>query len=304
MKETNHTFFKFMNDLIDSEVWAKLSAAARALYPVLCRFSDETFKCVWPGTEELLRLTGFQTKRSLQQAKKELVEKGLLDIVPGSGRTSSRYYFRFDYIQSKINLEEYRSTVVSRRGIHKEAPERYTPAIQRDTPLSPNQIHINIHQNNDKQERLLQNMQNLLQQFLSNLPQNTAENYKQHITSQMLNKYGQLEVGEAIRIAISKGKDGDIRYLEGILKNRQNENSTSKPSPKNKNFFQSEAEREKNRIKNNLSENWHDLVEGLEFRFSDNGVTYFCHKDDSVAAALEEEAQKNGIALRIFPSSA
>jgi hypothetical protein len=36
----------------------------------------------------------------------------------------------------------------------------------------------------------------------------------------MLEKYGSLEVGEAVRIAISRGKDGDIRFLEGILKNR------------------------------------------------------------------------------------
>src|SRR5690606_13774350 len=82
--------------LIDSGVWARMSGAARTLYPVLLRFSDRNFKPVYPGTKRLLELTGFKQKASLRRARAELVDLGLITLATGSGRTNTRYHFCFD----------------------------------------------------------------------------------------------------------------------------------------------------------------------------------------------------------------
>lgn len=299
----NHTFFKFMNDLIDSGIWAKLSSTAKTLYPVLCRFSDETFKVVWPGTEELLRLTGFQTKKSLQNAKKELIQHGLIDVVNGSGKTSSRYYFRFDYPNSQIDLESYRDTIISRRGGQKYPPEGYKNTHLGGTEISPNQINININQNTEKQERLLENLQNLLQKFVERVPKHSVENFKQHIIDNMLDKYGQLEVGEAIKIAIEKGKDGDIRYLEGILKNRkldsQHSSKISKNITKKQYSTFHEGEQYKITLKNKFSPEWHDFIDQLEYRSTFQNISYFSHNNFALAQEIEQEAQRLGLSIRV-----
>jgi len=222
-----------MHDLIDSGVWAQLSTTARTLYPVLCRFTNESFKAVWPGTDELLRLTGFKTKKSLQQAKKELVDFKLIDIIPGTGRTSSRYYFRFDYSNTSINLDIYRDTILSPRGVKSHPGGGYKTDSQGDKIVSPNNIHINITTNdNKKQETLLKNIESNLSNFLKQNKKTYVETDKQQIIQTMLKKYGELEIGEAVKIAIQRGKNGDINYLEGILKNRKNDQIKKTPEPK------------------------------------------------------------------------
>lgn len=307
MAEQNHTFFKFMNDLIDSGLWAKLSSTAKTLYPVLCRFTNESFSGVWPGTDKLLELTGFKHKKSLQDAKKELSKNGLIHVVPGSGRTPSHYYFRFDYPNSKIDIEGYREEIIARRGLQKYPSEGGESASMGATNVAPNNININIQQNTDKQERLLEDLQNLVQKFVENVPQDSADNYKQYIISKTLKRYGQLEVGEAIRIAIEKGKDGDIRYLEGILKNRKLDNeSNGNIGLKNKkiNFNQnmSQEEKEKYFLKNKLPDLWHEHIDQLVYRFSHEHTIYFTHPDSQIAQNLEKEAKARGFSLRILPS--
>ncbi len=217
----NHTFSKFMSDLVDSGIWAALSPSAKSLYPVLLRFSDETFKPVFPGTEELLRLTGFKTKKSLQEARKELQSSGLLDILPGTGRTNTRYYFRFDYPGSQVDIERYREETILRRRLQQNPPEGYQNNPLGDNQGIPNNIHININQeSNQKQEQLLSNIHGLLKMFLEKEPREKQDDYRQQIVQSLMQKYGELEVGEGIKIAIRQGKEGNIRYLEGILKNR------------------------------------------------------------------------------------
>ena len=130
--DQNYAFFKFMHDIIDAGIWSRLSNASRALYPVLCSFTNEQFSFVWPATNELLRLTGFKTKKPLQQARKELVDAGLIDYIPGTGHTSSRYYFRFDYPGSRIHLDTYRDKMRARRGV-------------RGTPGCPGRVIGGIH---------------------------------------------------------------------------------------------------------------------------------------------------------------
>ena len=216
--DTNNMYLAIMSDILDSGVWAKMGPAAKALYPVLCKFSNHTFKPVWPGTDELLRLTGFKTKKSLQEAKKELIKLGLLHVIAGTGRTSSHYYFRFDYPGSRVDIETHRASTASRRGIQESPPADYTKNALGATAVTPN--HINIHINKLTQTTNNNNpdVSSLLNEFFGSAK--PRGDFKDRLVQEMLEKYGTLEVGEAVRIAISKGKDGDIRYLEGILKNR------------------------------------------------------------------------------------
>ncbi|GBF51928.1 hypothetical protein LPTSP4_34660 [Leptospira ryugenii] len=141
-----HPYIRFMSDIIDSGVWAELSSAAKTLYPVLLKFSDSKFKPVWPGTETLLRLTGFKTKKSIVQAKKELVHAGLLFQVPGSGKVATRYHFSFHYPGSKIT--PLRDTQIHQREGQASSPAGDNHAKEGVTNGNPNHINITISNHN------------------------------------------------------------------------------------------------------------------------------------------------------------
>jgi hypothetical protein len=115
-----------------------MSPAARALYPVLLRFSDRDFKPVYPGTKRLLELTGFRQKSTLRQARAELIELGLIASRPGSGRKNTLYLFCFDGV-----------TGAPPRGIPEHPPAGGFPAPPGGDQGPPgyNQIHISINNN-------------------------------------------------------------------------------------------------------------------------------------------------------------
>ncbi|MCP5502260.1 MAG: helix-turn-helix domain-containing protein [Leptospiraceae bacterium] len=142
----NQPYIRLMVDIIDSGIWAKLSPAARTLYPVLLKFSDYTFKHVWPGTDTLLKLTGFKTKKSINEAKKELVKFGLLQISPGTGRTNTKYFFCFNYEGSKITPLGYKNARPRDAGNHLPGGQE-TPTY-RDMAIPPNHINITIENKN------------------------------------------------------------------------------------------------------------------------------------------------------------
>ncbi len=157
MAESEMTYFKFVTDLIDSGIWAELSPAARTLYPVLLRFTDRNFKPVYPGSQTLLKLTGFKQKSSLRKARKELSEAGLIRIEEGTGRKNSRYFFRFDWRDPKTPpwgavSGPPEGAEVTPRGVH-ESQHREASS---DPPY--NQIHISI--NNHVQEADLKKLLN------------------------------------------------------------------------------------------------------------------------------------------------
>lgn len=297
--EYNHSFFKFMADLIESGTWANLSPAARALYPVLCKFSDESFKTAWPGTDELLRLTGFKSKKSLQEARRDLQKAGLLDVIPGTGRTTTRYHFRFDYKNSKVNLEHYRETVHSRRGRSGHPPGDSANSTLGGTHPPPNQIHINIDQSSksEKQESLLSEISENLKQFLAR--SNGSYDVKSEFINELLSRYGQLEVGEAIKIAIRKGKDGDIRYLEGILRNRkqdliknnQQRASSGSRKPKSEIF---------DRFCESLPGELRPWLDMLEFRYKHEEKYYFIPTARIPAGQVQKMFLEKGFNIKIF----
>ena len=279
----NNMYLAIMSDILDSGIWAKLGPAAKALYPVLCKFSNHTFKPVWPGTDELLRLTGFKTKKSLQEAKRELSDMGLLHIIPGTGRTPSHYYFRFDYPGSRVDIETHRDSAVSRRRINESPTEGGAGNPEGAGQISPN--HINIHINKLTQTTNNNNpdVSSLLNEFFG--ISKPRGDFREHLVQEMLEKYGSLEVGEAVRIAISKGKDGDIRYLEGILKNRDKEKA---PEPA-EGAFSFESVSPALKI-------WQHHLESLG-RFE--GTWYFSAKSDLSPSFVEEQFKKAGLRIKI-----
>lgn len=279
----NNMYLAIMSDILDSGVWAKLGPAAKALYPVLCKFSNHTFKPVWPGTDELLRLTGFKTKKSLQEAKRELSDMGLLHIIPGTGRTPSHYYFRFDYPGSRVDIETHRDSAVSRRRVSESPSGEAVESPEGVSRISPN--HINIHINKLTQTTNNNNpdVSSLLNEFFG--LSKPRGDFREHLVQEMLEKYGSLEVGEAVRIAISKGKDGDIRYLEGILKNRGKEKA---PEPA-EGAFSFESVSPALKI-------WQHHLEPLG-RFE--GTWYFSAKSDLSPSFVEEQFKKAGLRIKI-----
>lgn len=284
--ERNNLYLAIMSDILDSGTWANLGPAAKALYPVLCKFSNHTFKPVWPGTDELLRLTGFKTKKSLQEARRELIEKGLLHVVPGSGRKSSHYYFRFDYPGSKVDIEAHREESASRREGARYPREGYASTPVGGADVSPN--HINIHINKLTQTTNHNNpdLPSLLNEFLGN--SRNRGDFKEQLVHNMLDKYGQLEVGEAVKIAISRGKDGDIRYLEGILKNRSADHSSNTNEIADP--FVDGSFPEKLKI-------WRDHLEPMG-KFQ--GTWYFSPKRDLSPSFVEEQFKKAGISIMVM----
>ncbi|MCB1309416.1 MAG: helix-turn-helix domain-containing protein [Leptospiraceae bacterium] len=143
-------YFKFVSALIDSGIWADLSPAARALYPVLLRFSDRDFKPVYPGSQVLLKLTGFKQKSTLRKARKELEEKGLVVQARGTGRTNTCYHFRFDFARPQNPHEG------GERAHPRGATEERSGVLTGDAPggagrAGYNQIHVSIHNNVQKE---------------------------------------------------------------------------------------------------------------------------------------------------------
>jgi len=190
-------YIKFMSDIIDSGLWGKLSPAAKTLYPVLLKFSDQNFKHVWPSTETLLKLTGFKTKKSIMLGKKELIKEGLLHYKPGSGRTNSTYYFSFNYEGSKITPQWNNPIPLS--GVKPSLSEGAPSGHQGATVLPPNNLNITINNNNTNKPEALQVTYEIL-----------------------LDTYGVDVVESAFQIAKEKGLESNLPYISGVCKNMIN----------------------------------------------------------------------------------
>ncbi|TGK38369.1 helix-turn-helix domain-containing protein [Leptospira gomenensis] len=194
----HYPYIKFFADIIESGVWAGLSSAAKTLYLVLLKFSDQHFKPVWPSTEVLLKLTGFKTKKSIIQGKRDLIQAGLLQVTPGTGHTSSRYYFCFNYKGSKIPPQGYifghpGSGELGTAGVEAGGSQGFGSG-------NPNHINITITNN-----------------------QNQEPNRKKEITLSFLEeKYGSSVLSEALAIAKGRGMETNLRYVQGICKNLRN----------------------------------------------------------------------------------
>jgi hypothetical protein len=211
----HQSYVRIMSDILDSGVWAKLSPAARALYPVLLRFTDYNFRYVWPNTETLLRLTGFRTKKSIVEAKKDLESNGLIHTVSGSGRTSTRFYFRFDYEGSKIT--PLGDTSIHPRGGRQSASEEYANDIEGDKMGNPNHINITINNNQDNKtkDHLDKDKKD---QFSAE--KNYTKNQVPISLENLLEDYGPGVFHYAYQEAKKRDLQNNLPYLKSICRNK------------------------------------------------------------------------------------
>ncbi|PJZ70756.1 helix-turn-helix domain-containing protein [Leptospira perolatii] len=194
----HYPYIKFVSDIIESGLWAQLSAAAKTLYLVLLKFSDQNFKPVWPSTEMLLRLTGFKTKKSIIEGKRDLVKAGLLQVVPGTGHKNSMYYFCFNYPGSKIPPQGY--TAGYHRGGSTEHPEVGKATPEGGQLGAPNNINITIH-NTQNQKPIQKPKENKLSLDL------------------LSQEFGTSILTEAIEIAKAQRQEANLFYIRGICRN-------------------------------------------------------------------------------------
>lgn len=168
---------------------------------------------------------------------------------------------------------------VPRRGISEAPPEGDVGQIRGGAGVSPNQIHINIH--NDLNKTLVDEIRPLFEDFFK---KQSASNQspRQNFVESILEKYGEPEVGEAIKIAIQRGKNGDIRYLEGILRNR---NIKTAKSIENKSMLPE-------RILIKINQAFPSLVKELKFLYRHEETFYFLHSDPRSCNFLEKELNK------------
>ncbi|TGK20181.1 helix-turn-helix domain-containing protein [Leptospira fluminis] len=191
-------YIKFLSEIIDSGVWARLSSAAKTLYLVLLKFSDHTFKPVWPSNEILLKLTGLKTKKSINEGKRDLVKAGLLQFVPGTGHKNTMYYFCFHFSGSKIPPQGI--TFGTLGGMDRDLPGGDKNSAEGVPPVSPNNINITIHNTQNQKPNLRKDAQKLSLDTLSS-------------------EYGPAILSEAMEIAKAQNQERNLYYLRGICRN-------------------------------------------------------------------------------------
>ncbi|PJZ66107.1 helix-turn-helix domain-containing protein [Leptospira wolffii] len=194
----HYPYIKFLADVIESGTWANLSAAARTLYLVLLKFSDHTFKPVWPSNESLLRLTGLKTKKSINEGKKDLVKAGLLQFIPGTGHKNSMYYFCFNYPGSKIPPQ---GVIFGNPGGREGSPPGDSRSMSEGgIGGPPNNINITIHNTQNQKP--------------------SSEKGKKELSlSSLASDYGDDILEEALLIAKNQGQSENLHYIRGICRN-------------------------------------------------------------------------------------
>jgi DNA-binding transcriptional regulator YhcF (GntR family) len=85
--QVNPTWFHFFNEVIRSGAWAKMSLAAKALYPCLKSFCNYADGLSYPSIATLAEYSGL-TIVSVVKAVKELEELGYITRLKSKGKTT------------------------------------------------------------------------------------------------------------------------------------------------------------------------------------------------------------------------
>ncbi|WCL47676.1 helix-turn-helix domain-containing protein [Leptospira sp. GIMC2001] len=210
-------YIRIMTDVIDSGVWALLSSSARTLYPVLLKFSDFHFKPVWPNTETLMGLTGFKTKKSIVEAKRDLEKHGLIHTIAGSGRKSTKFYFLFDYEGSKIT--PLGDTGIPHRVANQYASGDYEGSSKGVMDGTPNHIKITINNNQHNRTKESGNESDDSEFSEEKKQSKELSNSKMSLAS-LLEDFGADVFYYAYREAEKRGLHSNLQYLKAICKNR------------------------------------------------------------------------------------
>ena len=90
--KVNPTWFHFFNELLRSGAWAKMSLAAKALYPCIKSFCNQYNGQAFPSLETLTEFSGLSTK-SVLKGLAELEMLGMLKSEKSTGR-QTKYTIR------------------------------------------------------------------------------------------------------------------------------------------------------------------------------------------------------------------
>lgn len=260
----HQSYIRVMSDIFDSGIWAKLSSSAKTLYPVLLKFSDYNFKPVWPNTETLLRLTGFKTKKSIVEAKRDLEKNGLIHSISGTGRKSTHFYFRFDYPGSKItplgdeNIPLWGSNSSSSGGWENKSG--------RGMEGNPNNINITINNNQNKETK---------KKELKNETSEVKKHEKNGFSLEtLLEDFGPDVFHYAYREAEKRGLKDNLPYIKTICRNRI---ETLQKSLKNEHFLAKDEE---------FSPSWKGFLEWVEYKLTPSSSREFRKLEVSLDGSL------------------
>ncbi|MBE7413439.1 MAG: helix-turn-helix domain-containing protein [Leptospiraceae bacterium] len=242
-----HSYIKLMSDIIDSGTWGELSSAARSLYPVLLKFSDQNFKPVWPNTETLMRLTGFKSKKSIIEGKRDLAQKGLIQFKSGTGHSSSKYFFSFAYKNSKIEPQGWKNGYPGGGGGSASEAEK---EISMESPgRNPNNINITITNN----------------QKVPYLKEKNSENKLS--ANSLIDEFGSQIFAIATEKAQAKGLEKNYAYIQAICKSELE---------KSLKFNQTKKEESPQPI---IAPSWEGFLEWAKKYLPNSSINYFRNLD-------------------------
>jgi len=209
-------FFKFMRELGTSGLWARLSKAAKAVYPMLGIHTDGTFKPVYPSLPTLVKLSGL-SKKGVEDGLRDLEHHGL--IVRRSGKSHKAgqanrpniYEFAFNYQGSTLGYligKPLASREPSPLATQQPTPSRLGRAEQELTQQEqqqqqPIQLNITLQQN----ESLAAAAIDLLRKYFD-------DKAAQHIAS----KYPPDYIREKIDLVERRARRGRLRNKPGYLR--------------------------------------------------------------------------------------
>jgi len=206
----NNAFFKFLQDLVLSGTWRKLTPSARALYPVLAIHTDKDFKPVFPSLKRLKDLSGLGNN-GLASALASLEEHGLIRIWSGKHRTGNvpnTYEFAFEYPGSQVSLPPPDDALSPQRGTNK-GKKRTRKKITTNEPTThiAGDVHINI--THDSSAAVV----DALKQFFSD-----------PLANQLASQYPPDYIQEKIEITRFNHERGKVRDPAAFLRQALSEN--------------------------------------------------------------------------------
>ena len=151
-------FFKFMCELGTSGVWAELSEAAKAVYPMLGIHTDGSFKPVFPSLSRLTKLTGL-SRQGVLNGLRDLESHGLIAIrsgrshTKGKGNRTNIYEFSFQYAGSTLvnQVDQPLSTSSTTLSTPQTTPgqppgpkQDQSEQERREQQQEPRPIHLNL----------------------------------------------------------------------------------------------------------------------------------------------------------------
>ena len=151
-------YFKFYCDIIETQTWAKLSLAAKAIYPVIAKYTNIKTQQSFPSLKTIEKWAGL-AREAVVKGIKELVNNGLIIKKSGGGRISNLYQL-VDLYSSVIEPLQFGS---------RTSADKPTELQQTD---KPNTNYINITNSNitiSNEQIIIDKGKNIVDNFYTKL---------------------------------------------------------------------------------------------------------------------------------------